>query len=302
MASYNKTILNNPAEIYLSSIQSPRSAKNIEWSLSMLCNCLVENSCYVSFDWSTINFSMLLDLRKILFNKGLKPNSINTYLSLFKGVARECWRHDHIKTKEYLLIQDVKRVKGFRLPAGRALENDEIQNLIKCCSRFDKTVGTRNAAIVAVMFGAGLRAHELVSLNVSNFDGKNVSVIGKGNKERLNPLPEPSIKALNKWLKVRGKHDGAIFSKIARGGSINDKALASCSLRGILKKVMDKGNINRFTPHDLRRSYATNLLENEVDVFIVKDLMGHNSIESTKIYDRRGVKAKAEAVKLLRFA
>lgn len=301
MTTYNKTIYKNPAKTYLLSLSSEVNTYNSDRALRRLCKKMSGNDSYLTFDWSNFDYSSLINLKASLLNDKYEPSSINTYLALLKGVAKECWRQKLICIETYLQIKDVKLVTYARGTSGRALAPEEISGIIAHCTKQKTKVGLRNAAMIALSYGAGLRVHELAKLNISNYNGDSINVIGKGNKERVNPLPTYVASILDKWLAVRRiEHDG-IFLKIFKGDNISEHRLHKGSIRNIFIKIINKAKIEHFSPHDLRKSFATNLISADVDLFTVQKLMGHANVETTRRYDLRHENVKAEAVQLLPF-
>ena len=136
------------------------------------------------------------------------------------------------------------------------------------------------------MYSAGLRVAELVSLNIENWerDADILRVIGKGRKERICPLGRYAVKALNNWLEVRepdpkSKDANAIF--LNRFG----RRLTTRSIGRMLEKYMLETGIDRqATPHTLRHSFATHMLDGGADLRSVQELLGHKSLTTTQIY------------------
>ena len=147
--------------------------------------------------------------------------------------------------------------------------------------------GKRDRAILEVSYGAGLRVSELVcsDINNINFTVGYIRVIGKGNKERLVPLGEIALYAVNEYLRARQAaglpYQGAeplILNK--RGGRLSDR-----SIRNILNKYVEQAAINRhISPHSLRHTFATHLLENGADLRAVQEFLGHSNLSTTQIY------------------
>ena len=138
-------------------------------------------------------------------------------------------------------------------------------------------LGLRDRALLEVMYSAGLRVSELVGLNIADvdLDTGTVKVIGKGNRERLAPIGKQAIHALTMWLD--GRTVGAVYTNY-KGGRL--------STRGV-QKMLDKYTAQvglEATPHSLRHSFATHLLDNGADIRSVQEMLGHQSIASTQIY------------------
>lgn len=300
MHSYNKIIYNNPAKVWLSSLNSSVSIKNYTYALTKLCRLLgVED--HLKFNWAEFDYVRLLELKKILIDNNTMPSSINTYLGAMKSVAREAWRLEIIATDTFMRIQDVKRVKGESKPTGRALEALELKSLVRPRTRNNNPIELRDSAIIAVAYGAGLRREEITKLMLSDLNENKLLVQGKGRVIKYVYLPDFSLKVLKRWIKVRGNEKGALFTKVLKGGHIKLDRISTRTIGDITKKRYISTGNKHFSPHDLRRSFATNLLDSGVDISLVQKLMRHKKIETTRIYDMRGEKAKAAAVELLPF-
>ncbi len=126
-----------------------------------------------------------------------------------------------------------------------------------------------------------------------------LTIKGKGNKERVNPLNNRVIDIIETWLDERGRSAGPIFVRILKGGKITALPMTDKTVYNIIIRRYQECGLKRLTPHDLRRTFATALLENGEDFFVVQDLMGHASIETTKRYDKRGERKKVEAGRAL---
>ena len=140
---------------------------------------------------------------------------------------------------------------------------------------------SRDAAIMELFYGSGLRLSELVALNVADLDffAETVRVTGKGRKERLVPMVEPAIKAIRQYLKEAGVESGALFLSKLR------KRISSRSVWLLLRKYTPKTSIQfQISPHKLRHSYATHLLDSGADLRSVQELLGHASLSTTQIY------------------
>ena len=172
---------------------------------------------------------------------------------------------------------------GTYLPAVLSVE--EVERLIDAAGS-SETSGVRDRAILETMYGLGLRVSETVSLKISSifFEDGYVSVIGKGNKQRIVPLGDLAAEALQDYLAVRPRaaernSDDIVFlNRFGKGMSrvAVFKLLKSCAVKaGITKEI---------SPHTLRHSFATHLIENGADLRAVQEMLGHESILTTEIY------------------
>ncbi len=154
----------------------------------------------------------------------------------------------------------------------------------------------RDAAILEVFYSSGLRLAELASLNVSDLDiyTESVRVLGKGRKERVCPVGAPALQAVSRYRAAANVHSGALFLNKAR------RRISSRSIWLILKRYLRYTSIPiPLSPHKLRHSFATHLLDNGADLRSVQALLGHASLSTTQIYTHvtteRLKKAYAEA-------
>lgn len=149
--------------------------------------------------------------------------------------------------------------------------------------------GLRDRAILEMIYGCGLRASEVVGLNLGDldFEAEYVRVFGKGSKEREVPFGTEALRAMSQYLKIRrpppGVKEKAVFLNKA-GGRLSDRGL-----RRLLQKYLRQTAIaRRITPHALRHSMATHMLENGADLRTIQELLGHASVSTTQIYTHVG--------------
>lgn len=172
------------------------------------------------------------------------------------------------------------------------------------CLQDDSKLGVRDAASIAILRGAGLRRGEAVKLNVRDFNPETGGLEidrTKGGKSRLVYLPSAAITHVENWLDVRGRRPGAILCPIRKGGNIEFRHLSSQAVLSILKKRAKEAGVASFSPHDLRRTFCSDLLDAGVDIVTVQKLAGHADPTTTAKYDRRGEKIKRKAVQKLQF-
>ena len=171
-------------------------------------------------------------------------------------------------------------------PLPHPLGMDEVGRLIEAPDRSTST-GLRDRAILEVLYGAGLRVSELTGLDVDDLDveGGSVRVVGKGGKEREVPIGRHAQHAVGTYLSrarpslVGQRTRGALFLN-TRGGRLSRQACAK-----LLAVYATRAGIERrVSPHDLRHSFATHLLEGGADVRVVQELLGHASVATTQIY------------------
>lgn len=291
------------SEIYLLSLQSTQSRITMASLLNVMSYKIQKKKEHQHVDWSVLHYELVLDLLNDLSEQKKSPATINVYLSALKGVSKEAWRKKLIDVETYQHIKEIKRIKGTRSIKGRALSLDELNQLIDYCMQQEGVIAMRDAAVVALVYGAGLRRHEAAGLLLSDLDLNEgtIKVLGKGNKERVNALHDRNLDIIGVWLDERGLQPGPLFLRARKGNRLVNEPISGQTIYDIIIRRYQEAGLKRLTPHDLRRTFATKLLENGEDVFLVQDLMGHASVETTKNYDRRDEKAKTKAAKALPF-
>ena len=172
---------------------------------------------------------------------------------------------------------------GKYLPSVLSVE--EVERLIGAVD-LDAQFGMRDGAMLETLYGLGLRVSELVGLKISGiwFDEGFVSVIGKGNKQRLVPLGDMARDAIQDYLEVRGCAADSGSSDILFLNRFG-RALTRVAVFKMIKSYAVKAGISKeISPHTLRHSFATHLIENGADLRAVQEMLGHESILTTEIY------------------
>ena len=286
----------NPATIYLASL-APTGRRAIKGRLQSIANMF---SCpFDSMPWHELRYEHMEAIRASLQETELAPSTINMTLYALRGVAKSAFNLGLMSAENYTRLCNVKPVRGERVPVGRALSVGEIGALLDTCA--GTSIGIRNAAIISIMYACGLRRDEIVSLNMEHYNAETgeLKVRGKGNKERLLYVDNGALYALGDWLSVRGDHEGALFNPILKGGGIQERKMTDQAIYNLLLNHAKQAGITRFSPHDLRRSFISELLDRGADIVTVQQLAGHASIQTTANYDRRGERAKKKAIGLL---
>jgi len=122
---------------------------------------------------------------------------------------------------------------------------------------------------------------------------------GKGNKERTGYLPNGASDALTDWIAVRGKEPGALFWAVNKGGKLIPGRVSTQAIYNILRRRAKQTGVKAFSPHDLRRTFVSHLLDAGADIVIVGKMAGHACVQTTARYDRRPEETKRETAGLL---
>lgn len=280
----------DPARAYLLSLNSPRSRQTMASFLGIVARMLGAGGAD-SCSWGSLRRHHIMGVTELLRDTGRATATINTYLAALKGVAREAWMLRLMDVESYQHILAIRNLRGSRLPTGRALPPEDIHRLFVACETDRSSIGPRDAAMLAVLLGCGLRRSEVVGLSLSDVvtNERALRVLGKGNKERLAFLPAGSWQRLRFWIdQVRGEAPGPLFTRIRRFDTLTCDRLTDQAVYYILHVRQRQAGIQKCAPHDLRRTFATAMLDNGEDLITVKDAMGHASVSTTQQYDRRG--------------
>ncbi len=166
------------------------------------------------------------------------------------------------------------------------LTTDEIDKLISCA--FSKKFGLRNQTIIEIMYSCGLRVSELTEMKISNifFDESLIKILGKGNKERFIPLSSTAKKLLYNYITYNRKNMSQDKQSIDIVFLNNrGKKLTRVMVYNIINDAALEAKINKkISPHTLRHSFATHLIENGADIISIQKMMGHENVVTTEKY------------------
>lgn len=233
-------------------------------------------------DAQTMTLEDLEHFSATLHDIGIQPVSqcriLSGVRSFFKYLQLDGYRDDDPTE----LLESPQT--GTHLP--EVLSTTEV-DLLESAIDLSKLEGQRNKAIIEVLFSCGLRVSELVNLKISNiyFEEEFVRVIGKGSKERLVPISSKAIKEIRYWfmdrdkLKIKKGEEDYVF--LNRRGSHLTRTMILIMLKRL---AADVGIQKTISPHTLRHSFATALLEGGADLRVIQVLLGHESIGTTEIY------------------
>jgi integrase len=300
----------NPASVYLNSLTSELSQYTMSNALRTIISIMlkedvesIDEQQMLNFAWGNLRYQHTAALRARLAQK-YAPANANRILSALRGVLKEAWRLGYMTAEEYQRAVDIKNVRANSLPAGRDLEAHEIQQLVNLCRSEGTPAGVRDAAIIALLYTCGLRRSELVELRVEDFDPKTGQLRvrkGKGRKQRTVYVVGGAHKALMRWLALLGEESGPLFEPIRKNGHIQDGGMVSQSVYDMLKRRAKQAGIEDFSPHDFRRTFVGDMLDNGVDIATVANIAGHSSVDTTRRYDRRPETTKRDAAEKLHF-
>ena len=230
--------------------------------------------------WSKVNKNNIRQFLAILNNSGLQRRSIARKVAALKSFFRFLGQKGFVESNPMLTIKTPKFDK--RLPEFIPIQYiDELLDLPPD-NNFE---GIRDRVILELFYGTGIRLSELLNLLPDNlmFEDNVIRVHGKGNKERVVPIGRTAIKRLEKYLSIRSKvslpETEQLF--VLKSG----KKMYPMAIQRIVGKYLQKiAEIKKKSPHVLRHSFATHLMNQGADIRAVKDLLGHENLSTTQIY------------------
>jgi integrase len=290
-----------PAAVYLASL-SPGSRRSMKTALNLMAAHLTSNrEDAFSLNWSGLRFQHTAALRSVMAEH-YAPASANHRLAALRGVLKAAWNLGQIPTEEYHRAIALAPVRGESLPRGRALSPGELRMLFLACAGDGSAAGARDAALLAVLYGIGLRRSEAVALDYGDYDLESGALTvrsGKGQKARIGYASTGAKEAIETWLFLRGDVPGPMLFPVIKSGRIIFRRLTDQAVLTILLKRTEQAGIKHLSPHDLRRTFISDLLDAGADISTVQKMAGHVNVTTTTRYDRRGEAAKQKAAELL---
>ncbi len=257
---------------------SPHTCSNYRRDLECFARFLLERD--VSH-WPRVDYSLVSSYAAHRYRNGLKSRSIQRELSSIRSFYRHLMRQGVVKTNPAKEVSAPKAEQ--RLP--KTCDAEQIEQLLHPGNN-NEQLFIRDLAIFELIYSSGLRLAELVSIDLGDIDltQKQLIVTGKGNKRRYLPVGSKAIDAIRRWLRIRPSFirdhaENALFLS-KQGKRISARNVQSRLNRLIRQQSLDQ----HLSPHTLRHSFATHLLESSGDLRAVQELLGHADISTTQIY------------------
>lgn len=290
----------SPARVLVMSMGSGGSRVVVESALNIIAGMATNGRCNAeTMPWAALRFQHTAAIRAALAER-YSHTTANRMLSALRGVLKAAWELGLMPDADYHRAASIKAVKGETLPAGRAATAGELRALFGALD--DSPGATRDAALLAVLYGAGLRRAEVVELDLSDYEPESGALKvrhGKGNKARLVYATNGAKGALDAWIELRGNVPGPLFLPVQCNGKIIARRMTTEAVLKLLRKRAAQAGIETLSPHDLRRTFISDLLDAGADIVTVQKLAGHSSVETTARYDRRGEATKLKAAQML---
>ena len=238
-----------------------------------------EKTNYLDIDYDFIKGYLMH-----LYERKLSKSSVSRKLSSLRSFYKYLFNNDKITTNPFKYVASPKKDK--KLP--KYLGVLELECIFDTPD-MNKSLGQRDRLILEILYATGIRVSELVNIKVSDIDfyNKEIMITGKGNKQRVAIFGDYGLDVINKFIEDGRKKILKKHKKNSEYLVINEKGnqITTRGVEMILDNIVKKAALKKHvTPHMLRHSFATHLLNNGCDILTVKELLGHSSLETTQIY------------------
>lgn len=235
----------------------------------------------------------------------LSPASARKHMAALRRVMHYAWELGYITQEECARAINVKPIKGTRLTssaaAGRSLTSGELLALIQVSAADPEPDGARDVAIFSLGYGLGLRRSDLIRMDLEHYNPttSTLAIRGKGDVETVLPVEGGAKFALEQWIVVRGDAKGPMFYRVRKLGKVVAARMTPNAIYDIVQRRAREARVERFSPHDLRRTFAGDMFDLGIDIATLQHLMRHADPRTTAQYDRRPDRARREAIQRL---
>jgi site-specific recombinase XerC len=293
----------SPCALYLQRL-APSGRRSMKSQLNMVRQYMKWSEPIETQPFHELKYAELEAIKQHFKEQGKAPRTINLCIHALKGIIKTAFLNGEIAESQWLKIQGVKLIKTTENLNAKALSAANVFTMINECASSAHVLDIRDAAILAVFLSTGLRRFEIANLNLSDFKLDPPSFIvnkGKGNKAREQYLPLWVLPYLTQWLQLRGNENGSYFCPLNGKQFSTCKVLSETTLYRLVVKRSSTLLGFKITPHDLRRTFITELLRQEVDLSTVSKMAGHASVATTQLYDKRDSSVMQAAITKLNY-
>ncbi|TDF34390.1 site-specific integrase [Alteromonadaceae bacterium M269] len=292
-----------PYSLYLARL-SVNSKRSIQAQLESVAAMFNWQSDEYGLHFYQVDYQQALSIQNALIELGWAARSINRAMMAIRGIVKAAVITGQATQQQYLNLQSIPKVKHGK-HHGTPLSKHQVVKLFRQLNQNRQVIGLRNIALFSVLLGCGLRRSEITEIDMAHYDPDKLSLFiakGKGNKSRTVFLPDWVKINIDEWLEQRTEETGYLFCVVKRGGHAHHIVkLSGEAIYALVKRTFKTLDMPTVTPHDLRRTYITHLLEHGIDLNTVRQMAGHADISTTVIYDKRDEKAMQQAAHALSY-
>ncbi len=246
----------DPAEAYLASL-GPGSRRTMREALDKLARWASDGRCdATTLPWHGLRIEHTAALRTRLA-ASLAPATANKHLAALRGVLKQCWRAGRMPAEQYQRAIDLPSVRGESPRRAQRLGPDDLERLVVACESDRTPAGARDAALLALLYGAQLRRSEAVALDLADYDMEAGELVarsaGSGRTRRFRANPD-ARNALERWIGQRGRAPGPLFNPVNKGGRVEPRRLSEQAIYIACQKRAAAAGLPPTSPEDLRRA------------------------------------------------
>jgi integrase/recombinase XerD len=275
----------NPAAVYIASLRAEPDRRTQAHALRVIARIL--GADYDHLNWGALRYQHTAAIRARI-SQLYGPSTANKMLSALRRTLKQAWLLGEMTAEDYRRAIELEPVRSETLPIRRELSTSEVVALMNTCQKNKNDIeGTRDAAIIGIMYAAGLRRIEVVGLTVDAYHPEVGKLIftGKCNKQQTAYITNGAAEALNTWLPVRGNEPGALFVEVSKGetlltqreelvvkrfreiggAKLPDKKsgqkiyrtskMTTQAIYNMLARRATEAGLRNFSPHDMRRTF-----------------------------------------------
>ncbi len=225
-----------------------------------------------------------------LSENDLAKSSITRKVAAVRSFFKYCFKRGYVQKNPAHLLVVPKKDR----PLPKTASREDIERMLNQVEGDSPRI-RQSRAILEVFYSTGIRLSELTNLNESdiNFKLRQIKVLGKGSKQRIVPIGDTALKALKKHLATKAELYGNRTDSDARNAvflAANGQRIYAKAVQRMVKKYLQKvSEVTQKSPHVLRHSFATHLLDKGADIRVIKELLGHNNLSATQVYTHTSV-------------
>ena len=274
------TRVQNPAAVYLDGLL-PSGSRSMRRELDRAVAIFTDEAITdaTAFDWSQIDRQQVQKLRSVMGDRGVAAGTVNHVLSGVRSTVRIAWELGLVDDKTRIAIEDEPNEKplpsrppsGSRVDrptpqqprrAGRYVKRYEVRRLFAAPGT--DAIGARDAAMLALLYGAGLQRSEAVALQLADYDQVSGAITVR-HDERQVYATNGGKEAIDAWIAIRGDWPGALLAPVGKGGRIRQQGMTAQAVMVRVRTIAEQAGVAPVTPNDLRLTYLTELEKQRLD-------------------------------------
>ena len=248
----------DPASTYLAGL-GPGSRRTMREALVKLAGWASDGRCDPhDLPWHLLRLEHTAALRTRLCAT-LAPATANKHMAALRGVLKQCFQQGHLSAEDYHRVVDLPPIRGASPRRGVTLRPEDFERIARICAADATPSGARDEALLTLLRGSSLRRAEAVALDLADYDPAAGSITVRGptrGASRHLTTPAAARRALDRWIRVRGREPGPLFNPVNKGGRIETRRLSEQAIYIACQKRAHAAGLPPTSPEDLRRVHA----------------------------------------------